>query len=117
MGSVARGQLSLAGAFLATMRSTGMALSVAVLGGIAASQLGEAGGRLIFGRGGGAEGAVYGVRVAADFARGYSYAMYVGAAFAVVGALASLTRGQHSAGVGQRPPAPTAAPDTGATGS
>jgi len=117
MGSVARGQLSLAGAFLATMRSTGMALSVAVLGGIAASQLGEAGGRLIFGRGGGAEGAVYGVRVAADFARGYSYAMYVGAAFAVVGALASLTRGQHSAGVGQRPPAPTAAPDAGPAGS
>ena len=41
MGSVGRHQLGLAGAFLSTMRSTGMALSVAILGGIAASQLGR----------------------------------------------------------------------------
>ncbi len=93
MGSVGRHQLSLAGAFLSTMRSTGMALSVAILGGIAASQLGRAGGQLIFGQGSVADIAAYGVEVSADFARGYSYAMYAGAALAVLGALASLTRG------------------------
>ena len=43
MGSVRRDQLSVASAFLGTMRTTGQALSVALLGGIAASQLGAAG--------------------------------------------------------------------------
>jgi EmrB/QacA subfamily drug resistance transporter len=92
MGSVERGQLSLAGAFLGTMRSTGMALSVAILGGIAASQLGRTGGQLIFGRG---DGGALGAAVAADYARGYRYAMLTGAALAVLGALISLTRGAH----------------------
>ena len=40
MGSVRRDQLSQASAFLGTMRTSGQALSVALLGGIAASQLG-----------------------------------------------------------------------------
>ncbi len=101
MGSVGRHQLGLAGAFLSTMRSTGMALSVAILGGIAASQLGRVGGQLIFGHGSAADIAAYGADVAADFARGYSYAMYVGAALAVVGALASLTRGPQQTGTTQ----------------
>ena len=105
MGSVERGQLSLAGAFLGTMRSTGMALSVAVLGGIAASQLGRLGGQLIFGHGGG-----LGALAAADYARGYSYAMYAGAALAVLGALVSLTRGAQGA-------APGGAAATGAGGA
>ena len=94
MGSVRRDQLGLAGAFLATMRVVGMALSVAILGGIAASQLGRAGGRLIFSHGGGS-GAL-GAQAAADFATGYRYAMYTGAALAVLGALVSLTRGAHA---------------------
>ena len=47
MGSVQRRQLGLASAFVGTMRVTGQALSVAVLGGIAASTLGPAGGRLL----------------------------------------------------------------------
>ena len=42
MGSVRRDQLSQASAFLGTMRTAGQALSVALLGGIAASQLGRA---------------------------------------------------------------------------
>ena len=43
MGSVRRDQLSQASAFLSTMRTAGQALSVALLGGIAASQLGARG--------------------------------------------------------------------------
>ena len=93
MGSVRRDQLSLAGAFLATMRVTGMALSVAILGGIAASQLGRLGGQLIFSHGKSGGPGALGARAAADFARGYRYAMYTGAALAVLGALVSLTRG------------------------
>ena len=95
MGSVARDQLSLAGAFLATMRVTGMALSVAILGGIAASQLGRLGGQLIFSHGKGDGLGALGAQAVADFARGYRYAMYTGAALAVLGALVSLTRGAH----------------------
>ena len=56
MGSVPRPQLSLASAFLGTMRVTGMALSVALLGGIAASQLGRAGGRILYTHGHGDRG-------------------------------------------------------------
>jgi MFS family permease len=93
MGSVGRHQLGLAGAFLSTMRTTGMALSVAILGGIAASQLGRTGGQLIFGHGSAADVATHGASVAAGFAQGYSYAMYTGAALAAFGALVSLTRG------------------------
>ena len=56
MGSVRRDQLSQASAFLSTMRTSGQALSVALLGGIAASQLGAVGGRVLLthGHGGGA---------------------------------------------------------------
>jgi EmrB/QacA subfamily drug resistance transporter len=93
MGSVRRDQLSQASAFLSTMRTSGQALSVALLGGIAASQLGAAGGRLLLthGQGGGAV-----ARQAVDaYATGYHYAMLAGAALALVGAAISLTRGQH----------------------
>jgi Na+/melibiose symporter-like transporter len=91
MGSVRRDQLSVASAFLGTMRTAGQALSVAVLGGLAAGPLGAAGSRLLFSRGH-AAGAV-GERLAAAFIDGYHRAMAVGTALAVVGALASLTRG------------------------
>jgi EmrB/QacA subfamily drug resistance transporter len=98
MGSVRRDQLGVASAFLGTMRTAGQALSVALLGGIAASQLGRLGGRLLFthGRGGSsglAEQAVSG------FAQGYRYAMLTGAVLALLGAAVSLTRGAHEAQV------------------
>jgi EmrB/QacA subfamily drug resistance transporter len=91
MGSVRRDQLGVASAFLGTMRVTGMALSVAVLGGIAASQLGRLGGRLLFSHGQGA-GAVA-ARAVEQYALGYRYAMYTGAGLALLGAAVSLTRG------------------------
>ena len=74
-----------------TMRTSGQALSVALLGGIAASQLGAVGGRLLLthGHGGGALAA----RAVDAYAQGYRYAMVTGAVLALVGALVSLTRG------------------------
>jgi EmrB/QacA subfamily drug resistance transporter len=94
MGSVRRDQLGVASAFLATMRVAGQALSVAVLGGIAASTLGALGGRLLFAHGGAAAALTHGAgHVVDNYARGFAYAMATGAALAVVGALLSLTRG------------------------
>ncbi len=93
MGSVRRDQLSQASAFLSTMRTSGQALSVALLGGIAASQLGAVGGRLLLTHGGGG-GAVAAHAVSA-YATGYQYAMLTGAALALIGAAVSLTRGPH----------------------
>ena len=93
MGSVKRDQLSQASAFLSTMRTSGQALSVALLGGIAASQLGAVGGRLLLTHGGGG-GAVAAHAVDA-YASGYQYAMLTGAALALIGAAVSLTRGTH----------------------
>ena len=103
MGSVRRDQLSQASAFLSTMRTSGQALSVALLGGIAASQLGAVGGRLLLTHGRGT-GAVATQAVNA-YAQGYSYAMAAGAALALVGALVSLTRGAHAGVAGERSPA------------
>jgi len=93
MGSVRRDQLSQASAFLSTMRTSGQALSVALLGGIATSQLGAAGGRalLMHGHGGGALAA----HAAGAYASGYQYAMLTGAALALIGAAVSMTRGSH----------------------
>lgn len=95
MGSVRRDQLSQAGAFLSTMRTAGQALSVALLGGIAASQLGAAGGRMLLshGQGGGAVAA----RAVDAYAQGYVYAMLTGAVLATAAAVVSLTRGAHVA--------------------
>jgi EmrB/QacA subfamily drug resistance transporter len=95
MGSVAPHQLGLASAFLATMRVTGQALSIAVLGGIAASQLGRVGGRVLFTHGRSSELAASAAQVADDYLRGYRYAMLTGAALAFIGAAVSLTRGAH----------------------
>jgi EmrB/QacA subfamily drug resistance transporter len=97
MGSVERRQLSLASAFLGTMRVTGQALSVALLGGIAASQLGRMGGRFLYTRGHGAGlvSQAFHLHILDSYATGYRYAMLTGAALALVGALASLTRGAH----------------------
>jgi len=107
MGSVKRSELSLAGAFLGTMRVTGQALSVAVLGAIAASQLGVSGSRLIYTNGRAAGAAAHGsaaaaaaaanvaAHIAQNYALGYRYAMLTGTGLALVGALASLTRPAH----------------------
>lgn len=97
MGSVRRDQLSVASAFIGTMRTTGQALSVALLGGIAASQLGRVGSRLLFTHGHGAGAAGLASQAVNGFAQGYRYAMLVGAALALAGAAVSLTRGAHEA--------------------
>ena len=102
MGSVERRQLGVASAFVSTMRGTGQALSVAVLGGIAASTLGPTGGRLLLMLGTPVPGQSRAAALAVEafvlrhYAQGYKYAMVTGAALALVGALASLTRGQHA---------------------
>ena len=108
MGSVRRDQLSQASAFLGTMRTAGQALSVALLGGIAASQLGRVGGRLLLshGHGGGAVAA----QAVDAYARGYRYAMLTGAVLALIGAAVSLTRGAYE------PEPARSGPDDGAPG-
>ena len=95
MGSVRRDQLSQASAFLSTMRTAGQALSVALLGGIAASQLGALGGRLLL-HARRQRRVALAARAVDAFAQGYRYAMLTGAALALVGALVSLTRGAHT---------------------
>ena len=97
MGSVERSQLSVASGFMGTMRVTGMALSVAVLGGIAASQMGPLGSKLLYTHGHGAGALGLAQRAAEGYASGYRYAMYTGAALALVGAGVSLTRGRRPA--------------------
>jgi MFS family permease len=94
MGSVPRSQLGLASGFLGTMRFAGQAISIGLLGAIAASQLGRLGGRLIFTHTAAAPHA------AADFAAGYAAAMLVGAGFALVGAAVSLVRGPRPGAAG-----------------
>ncbi|HJV49097.1 MAG TPA: MFS transporter [Geothrix sp.] len=94
LGSVDRAQLSVASAFQGTMRVTGQALSVAILGGIAASHLGPGGWRLLL-RAGGSPLA------AEAFARGYRTAMITGAALALLGLWASSTRGTSGAPAGR----------------
>ncbi|MCL5736966.1 MAG: MFS transporter [Actinobacteria bacterium] len=84
MGSVPRSQLSVASAFLATTRFAGQGVSIAVLGAIAASQLGPEGGRMIL------LGEATGRASTTAFATGFRAAMFVGAGLALVGALLSL---------------------------
>ena len=87
MGSVDRRQLSLASAFLGTMRVTGMALSVALLGGIAASQLGRLPAAASCTRtvtNAGQSFDAGGPPSAGHYATGYKYAMLTGAALAVL---------------------------------
>jgi MFS family permease len=95
MGSVGRSQLGVASGMFTTSRFCGMGVSIAVLGAIAASNLGPEGGRVIF------LGANAGVDNAAAFTTGYREAMLVGTGLAVIGALVSLIRDR-------RRPAPAA---------
>ncbi|MDR0498789.1 MAG: MFS transporter [Holophagales bacterium] len=89
MGSVGRHQLGLAGAFLGTMRVAGMTLSVAILGGLAASHLGVGGWQSLLKYGSGGSGAD-------AFVWGYRAAMSTGAVFALLGAFACLIKPRHN---------------------
>ncbi len=91
MGSVDRTQLSMASAFLGTMRVVGQALSVAILGGIASGRLGVGGWQQLLQPGGSSS-------AANAFVWGYRAAMLTGALLAVLGAWASLTRGVQGDG-------------------
>lgn len=84
MGSVSKDRLGVAAAVLATMRVTGMAFSVALLGGLAAHGLGSGGWKILV------RGADPGL--AQVFAHGYRVAMAAGALLALLGAWASLAR-------------------------
>ncbi len=84
MGRAPKDRLGVASAFLATMRVTGMAFSVALLGGLAAHDLGSGGWKQLLR---GASPAL-----AQVFAGGYRVAMFTGAGLALLGAWASLAR-------------------------
>ena len=81
MGAVSRSELGVASGVMSTMRSGGQGLSIAVLGAIAASQLGPTGGRVVL------LGKSAGVSSAQAFAAGYREAMLAGAGLAIAGAI------------------------------
>jgi MFS family permease len=84
MGAAPRTQLSLASGFMATMRFCGQGFSVALLGAIAASRLGQEGARVIL------LGPAGGSARSAALAAGFRDAMLAGAALALLGAVVSL---------------------------
>jgi len=86
MGSVSRSQLGVASGMFTASRFCGMGISIAILGAIAASQLGPEGGRVIL------LGARASLGNAEAFAAGYRQAMWVGTGIAVLGALVALVR-------------------------
>jgi EmrB/QacA subfamily drug resistance transporter len=90
MGSVEKSQLGLASAFMGTMRVIGMALSVAILGGLAASRLGEGGWQALLKYGPGGPGAE-------AFVWGYTTAMLTGAGFALAGAIFCMGKSRANA--------------------
>ncbi|WP_005035711.1 MFS transporter [Holophaga foetida] len=89
LGCVPKNQMGLASAFTATMRVTGQALSIAILGSIASSHLAHGGWRQLLKVGSSPQ-------AAAAYSHGYQTAMVVGALFALVGVWASLARGGHT---------------------
>jgi len=89
--SVPLRQVGLASGFLNTTRVLGQAMSMGVLGGIAASALGAVGARIIFLHGGDAG---HLTQHAADaYAHGYRMAMWTAMSLALASAVLSLTRG------------------------
>jgi EmrB/QacA subfamily drug resistance transporter len=84
MGSVHRSELGVASGVRFTMGYCGQGMSIALLGAIAASRLGPAGGRVIL------LGESAGVASTQAFASGYREAMLVGAGLAVVAIVVSL---------------------------
>jgi len=91
MGAVKRSELSLASGFLGTMRTGGQAMSIGLLGAIAASSLGPTGGRVLF------LGEEASAAAAETFSGGYRTAMLVAAGLAVAGAMVSMVRGPRDA--------------------
>lgn len=87
MGGARGPQLGIVSALLATMRTLGQSLSLALLGGLAAVHLGAAGAAVVLL--GKAEGAAH----AGEYLAGYRVAMAAGAGIALVGALLSSARG------------------------
>jgi EmrB/QacA subfamily drug resistance transporter len=99
-GSVARSEVSVASGVRFTMGFCGQGLSIAMLGAIAASKLGPAGGRVILlGQSAGASGVQ-------PFIAGYREAMLAGATLALVGALISLAGKRGPATSEEHSPAP-----------
>jgi len=103
-------QVGLASGFMNTMRTTGQAMSMGVLGGIAASALGPIGARIIFMHG---SGSGHLTQHAVDgFAKGYTWAMWTAAGLALLSAVASLNRGTKPERVREEAPPPgSPAPD------
>ncbi len=89
MGSVDESRLSSTSGFVSTTRFCGQALSIGLLGAIAASTLGPTGAKLIWGMGAD-------VSNSSSLVRGYHLAMLVGAGLALIAALASLVKGQEN---------------------
>jgi MFS family permease len=100
MGSVDRDRLGVASGLFTTSRFFGMGVSIAILGAIAASQLGPEGGRVIL------LGARAEVANAAAFVAGYQQAMLVGTGFALLGAVVSLTKERRPGRGSDTAPAP-----------
>jgi EmrB/QacA subfamily drug resistance transporter len=93
MGSVERHHLGLASAFLGLMRVSGMVLSVALLGGLAARRLGPGGWQSLLEHGPGGPGA-------AAFVQGYRAAMLTGACFSLLAVFACLAKKKKGASPG-----------------
>ncbi len=93
MGSVSRSQLGVASGMFTASRFCGMGVSIAILGAIAASELGPEGGRVIL------LGARANLANAQAFVSGYRQAMYVGTGIALLGALVALVRDRRPAPV------------------
>jgi len=109
VSSVPPRQVGLASGFMNTMRTTGQAMSMGVLGGIVASAMGAVGARIIYSRGSGPGLPGVGEQVVNDFARGYSLAMWTAAFLALIAAGLSLTRGASA----ERVPAEAGAQEEG----
>lgn len=90
LGSVPRSRLSVASAVLGTNRFVGQALSVSILGSIAASSLAGVGGRSLSTQ-------IAATGGASAFHDGFRWAMAVGAGIALLAALVSSRRGAHDA--------------------
>ena len=110
LGSVSAARLSVASAVLGTNRFVGQALSVSILGSIAASSLAGAGGRSLSAQ-------IAATGGASAFHDGFRWAMAVGAGFALLAALVSSRRGPHDAtsrttAAAQHRPAATPDPDS-----
>jgi dipeptide/tripeptide permease len=110
LGSVSPGRLSAASAVLGTSRFVGQALSVCILGSIAASSLAVAGGRSLSAQITAAGGA-------SAFHVGFRWAMVVGAGIAFLAALVSSRRGRQSVTsratpAADRSPTTTPSPDS-----